>query len=518
MPVCADAHSSMQNREVIFQVIRSQGMSDTILSLKNITKTYPGVLALDQVSLDFKRGEVHAIVGENGAGKSTMIKIIAGALEPDSGEILVDGKAYYRLTPQETLSKGIAVIFQEFSQFDALTAAENIFVGEKVSDRWLVDYKVMSRTAKKIFDRFNVDINPNAQIMNLSPAYKQIVEISKAIHKEAKIIIMDEPTAPLTMAEVDTLYSIVNELRSNGVTILYISHRLDEIFTIADRVSVMRDGKYVTTKEIKETNRRELIELMVGRELKNSYPKPEGEPGDVILEIKNLTGNGVKNASFHVRNGEILGVAGLVGAGRTELMRVIYGADAMESGEIILHGKAVHVKSPANALEVGIGLIPEDRKHQGAFLLNSISWNICISNIKKLSKHLVVDSKSEKNQAEHYGKLLRIKAPSMGQKVVNLSGGNQQKVVLAKVMAAQTDVLIFDEPTRGIDVGAREEIYCLMRELSNQGKALIMVSSDMEELLGMSDRIVVMADGKIVGEILKEDFSQERVLELASAE
>lgn len=493
-------------------------MSDTILSLRNITKTYPGVLALDHVSLDFRRGEVHAIVGENGAGKSTMIKIIAGAIEPDSGEIVVDGDAFLKLTPQETISKGISVIFQEFSQFDALTAAENIFIGEKVSDKILVDYKEMSRTATTIFNRFNVDINPNAQIMNLSPAYKQIVEISKAIHKKAKIIIMDEPTAPLTMAEVETLYSIVNELRSNGVTILYISHRLDEIFTIADRVSVMRDGKYVTTKEIKDTNRKELIELMVGRELKNSYPKSEGEPGEIILEVKNVTGNGVRNASFHVRKREILGVAGLVGAGRTELMRVIYGADPMDSGEIKLHGKPVIVKSPSNALDAGIGLIPEDRKHQGAFLLNTISWNICISNIKKLSKYLVVDSKSENSQAENYGKLLRIKAPSMEQKVVNLSGGNQQKVVLAKVMAAETDVLIFDEPTRGIDVGAREEIYCLMRELSEQGKALIMVSSDMEELLGMSDRIIVMADGKMVGEILKEDFSQQRVLELASAE
>lgn len=493
-------------------------MEDIILSLRKITKRYPGVLALDEVSIDFYRGEVHAIVGENGAGKSTIIKTIAGAIQPDSGEIVIENVVYRKMSPQDAISKGVSVIFQEFSQFDSLTAAENIFIGEKAPDKLLVDYKEMNRKAKEIFDRFNVKINPKSQVMSLSPAYRQIVEISKAINKKSKIIIMDEPTAPLTMTEVETLYSIVRELKQNGITILYISHRLDEIFTIADRVSIMRDGKYITTKNIEDTNRSDLISLMVGRELKNSYPESKVESGEVALEVCNLYGNGVFDVSFNVRKGEILGIAGLVGAGRTELMRVIYGADRIERGEILVKGVPVKIKSPSGALEMGIGLIPEDRKNHGVFLQNSINWNISISNIRRISKYFVLNKKAEKEQAQKYGRLLRIKAPSMEQKVMNLSGGNQQKVVLAKVMAAQTDILIFDEPTRGIDVGAREELYCLMRELSNQGKALIMVSSDMEELLGMSDRILVMAEGRITGEVMKSDFSQQRILELASVE
>lgn len=493
-------------------------MKDTVLSLKNITKTYPGVLALDDISIDFARGEIHAIVGENGAGKSTLIKTIAGAIEPDSGQILIDGREFNRLSPQEAIQSGISVIFQEFSQFDALSAAENIFIGEKINGKAIVDFKEMNREAAKIFERFHVKINPKAQVQSLSPAYKQIVEISKAIHKNSKIIIMDEPTAPLTMAEVETLYEVVRELKQNGITIIYISHRLDEIFTIADRVSIMRDGKYIATRDIHETNRKDLISLMVGRELKNSYPEAGSSPGEVVLMTRNVTGNGVRDISFSVRRGEILGMAGLVGAGRTELMRVLYGADKIESGDILVRGKPVKVKSPSMALRLGIGLIPEDRKNHGAFLQNTISWNICISNIKEISKRFVLDRKKEKAQAESFGSRLRIKAPSMEQKVMNLSGGNQQKVVLAKVMAAQTDVLIFDEPTRGIDVGAREEIYLLMRELANQGKALVMVSSDMEELLGMSDRIIVMSEGRVSGEVARSEFSQQRILELASVQ
>ncbi|RCX09919.1 monosaccharide ABC transporter ATP-binding protein (CUT2 family) [Anaerobacterium chartisolvens] len=493
-------------------------MDNTVLKLSNITKTYPGVVALNDVSIEFKTGEIHAIMGENGAGKSTLIKVIAGAITPDSGEIIINGKTYRQMTPQEAISNGVSVIYQEFNLFESLTAAENIFIGEKISDKKLVDFKEMNQKAKKIFDKFNVKINPKAQVQSLSPAYKQIVEISKAINKNAKILIMDEPTAPLTMAEVEELFKIVNELKQNGITIIYISHRLDEIFTIADRVSIMRDGKYITTRNIEDTSRKDLISLMVGRELKNSYPQPEVEPSDIALEVKNISGNGIKNANFNVKKGEILGMAGLVGAGRTELMRVLFGADKMESGEILIKGKPVRIKSPAEALELGLGLIPEDRKHHGAFLQNSIEWNICISNIKKISKSGIVNRKSEKDQAKYYCDSLRIKTPSQEQKVLNLSGGNQQKVVLAKVMAANTDILIFDEPTRGIDVGAREEIYHLMRDLANEGKAIIMVSSDMEELLGMSDRIIVMAEGIIKGELTKTDFSQQLILEMASGE
>jgi ribose transport system ATP-binding protein len=491
-------------------------MNHAILSLSNITKTYPGVKALDDVSIQFDKGEVHAIMGENGAGKSTLIKTIAGAIEPDSGEIIIGDKVFGKLNPQQSIANGISVIYQEFNLFESLTAAENIFIGEKLSDKPIVDYKGMNQKAKQIFDKFNVDIDPNAQVQSLSPAYKQIVEISKAIHKNSKIIIMDEPTAPLTMAEVESLFNVIEELKQNGITIIYISHRLDEIYTIADRVSIMRDGKYITTRNIVDTNRNELISLMVGRELKNSYPVAAIQPTNVVMKVKNLSGNGIKNVSFHVKEGEILGFAGLVGAGRTELMRLIYGADKVEAGEIFIKGNKVKIKSPAQALQLGIGLIPEDRKLHGAFLGNSISWNICISNIKKIAKYGVVNRKVEKKQGEEYQDKLKIKTPSLEQKVMNLSGGNQQKVVLAKVLAASTDVLIFDEPTRGIDVGAREEIYQLMRELSNQGKALIMVSSDMEELLGMSDRILVVSKGELVGEVTKSEYNQERILELAS--
>lgn len=492
-------------------------MSETILALKNIKKVYPGVLALNDVSLEFKKGEIHAIIGENGAGKSTLIKIIAGATAPDGGEIMLDGVSYLKTTPQQAIANGIAVIYQEFNLFDSLTVAENIFVGEKSTGRHLVDFKSMNEESAKIFARFNVLIRPDAIVRELSPGQKQIVEISKAIHKRAKIIIMDEPTAPLSMAEVEKFFEIISELKANGITILYISHRLDEIFAIADRVSVMRDGKYIATKVVRETNRKELIGLMVGRELKGVYPGPSGIPGETALEVRGLAGNGVKDISFAVKRGEILGVAGLVGAGRTELMRVVFGAEKLEQGEILVKGCPVKIKSPARAIKLGIGLIPEDRKQQGAFLTMTIEWNICISNIQSLSRYWVVSKKAEKTQAQEYRDLLYIKTPSLAQRVMNLSGGNQQKVVLAKVLAAKTDVLIFDEPTRGIDVGAREEIYHLIRSLADEGKAIIMVSSDMEELLGMSDRIIVMAEGRLAGEVLKPEFNQQHVLELASA-
>ncbi|WP_391557658.1 sugar ABC transporter ATP-binding protein [Robertmurraya sp.] len=493
-------------------------MENTVLSLKHIVKSYPGVVALDDVSVSFNKGEVHAIVGENGAGKSTLIKIVAGAIQPDSGEIVVNGKLYQKLEPQESILNGISVIYQEFNLFDSLTAAENIFIGEKISNKPFVDYKEMNKKAEEIFKKFNVDINPNKQVKNLSPAYKQIVEISKAIHKNSKIIIMDEPTAPLTIAEVEKLYEVINDLKANGTTIIYISHRFDEIFQLADRVTILRDGKYISTKNIEDTNRQDLIRLMVGRELKNTYPSSDIKQGEIALEAINVSGNGVIDVSFHVKKGEILGFAGLVGAGRTELMRVVFGADKLVSGEIRINSRKVKVESPARAIELGIGLIPEDRKHQGAFLQKSIRWNISISNITKISKYGVVSRSTEKEQANSYQNQIRIKAHSLEQQVQNLSGGNQQKVVLAKVLATKTGVLIFDEPTRGIDIGAREEIYHLMRDLANQGKAIIMVSSDMEELLGMSDRILVMSGGKLTGELLKSEFSQERVLELASSD
>ncbi len=436
-------------------------MNSPILELKDITKAYPGVLALDKVSLAFEPGEVHALVGENGAGKSTLIKVIAGAIHPDAGEIVLKGTPYARLTPQEAIEKGVAVIYQEFNLFDSLTAAENIFIGERLSDKALVDYRDMSRRAAEIFGRFGVSINPQAEMHALTPALKQIVEISKAIHKQAQIIIMDEPTAPLSVSEVGKLFEIIAELKARGITIVYVSHRLDEIFAIADRVSVLRDGRHVATLPVSEIDRDGLIRLMVGRELNKSYPEAQGEPGETLLEARGLTGAAVHDASFELRRGEILGFAGLVGSGRTELMRLLFGADKILSGQLLVKEQAVSVRSPKAALRCGIGLIPEDRKATGAFLGQSVCWNVCISSLRRISRHLVINRRREKEQGEFYRQKLQIKTPSLEQMVLNLSGGNQQKVVLAKMMAANPDVLIFDEPTRGIDIGARAEFTSL---------------------------------------------------------
>ncbi len=495
-----------------------QTMTDKsiVLSLKDLTKQYPGVLALDRVSLDFVQGEVHALLGENGAGKSTLIKVIAGAIEPDGGSIRLDGLEYARMNPHLARSLGVEVIYQEFNLVPSMSVAENIFLGDKTGKGILVDRKAMVQRAQEVFRQFAIDIDPYALVRDLPSAKQQIVEIAKAVSKNVRILIMDEPTAPLTVNEVESMFEIVRQLKTRGVTILYISHRLEEIFRIADKVSVLRDGRYIATRRTEETNRKELISLMVGRELKESYPARLAVPGAVALEVRGLTGNGDVDISFQVRKGEILGLSGLVGAGRTELARVIFGAEPAERGDILLEGRPVQIRSPQDAIALGIGLIPEDRKHQGAFLDMDVKWNISFSQVRTLSRYAVVDSHREAALAEKYRDLLRIKTPSLGQQVKHLSGGNQQKVVLAKSLAAQSRVLIFDEPTRGIDVGAKQEIYNLMCELANDGIAIIMISSDMEELLGMADRILVLCEGRIAGEVPRAQFSQDYILDLAS--
>ncbi|MCM8709980.1 sugar ABC transporter ATP-binding protein [Clostridium sp. SYSU_GA19001] len=489
---------------------------EVALSLNNITKRYPGVVAIDNLSMSFYKGEVHALVGENGAGKSTLIKTISGAVVPDEGYIEVDGMKYEKMTPKVSRQHGVEVIYQEFNLIPGLTVAENICFGEVTGK--LVDFKVLRKKALDVFETMNISIDPDKLVSELPTAQQQLVEIAKAISKNAKLIVMDEPTAPLTVNEVESLFKIIENLKSRGITIVYISHRMEEIFSISDRVSIMRDGKYIDTKITSETNRKELIQLMVGRELAESYPKRSRITNEKALEVKNLSGNGDKDISFYVNKGEILGFAGLVGAGRTELARMIFGADKLETGEILIDGKKVNVRSPKEAIELGIGLIPEDRKQQGAFLTKGIDWNICISNIRKLCKNGVVDEKAAENQAKKYISELAIKTPYIDQLVMNLSGGNQQKVVLAKVLATDSNIIIFDEPTRGIDVGAKHEIYELMNRLANEGKAIIMISSDMEELLGMSDRIIVLSEGKIAGEVQKEQFDQNYILELASGQ
>ena len=487
-----------------------------ILSLRNLTKKYPGVLALNHVSLDFYAGEVHALLGENGAGKSTLIKAVAGAIDLDGGTIGIGGKEYAQMTPHLSRGLGVEVIYQEFNLVPSMSVADNIFLGDRLSSSLLVDDKLVQKKAAEILAQFKVNIAPKTLVRDLSIAQQQIVEIAKAVSKNVKILIMDEPSAPLSVSEVEIMFDVIRQLKQKGVTIIYISHRLEEVFRISDRVSVMRDGCYIATRNTAETNRKELISLMVGRELKESYPARMNPPGEITLEVRHLTGNGDRDISFSVRKGEILGISGLVGAGRTELAMLLFGAAPHESGEIWINGSPARIHSPGDAIRHKIGILTEDRKGQGLFLEMPVKWNISFPIIRRISQSGVVDTRRENEIAQKYKERINIKTPSLLQRVINLSGGNQQKVVLAKSLAAESDILIFDEPTRGIDVGAKQEIYNLMRQLAENGITILMISSEMEELLGMSDRILVLCEGRLAGEVMKDDFSQEHILDLAS--
>jgi ribose transport system ATP-binding protein len=411
----------------------------------------------------------------------------------------------------------VAVVYQELIQFDALSVADNIFMGvSKEKQPFLVNDRDNHAKTKELLAQFNCNIPPVTLIRELSVANRQIVEIIKAFVSNARIVIMDEPTAAITVEEQKNLFKIIKQLKQHGVTVIYISHRLEELFEICDRISVLRDGKYITTKTIAEMDKPSMIKLMVGRELSSSYPEKEPAQDETVLSVEGVSGNGLTDINFKLRRGEILGFAGLVGAGRTELMRLICGAAKKTSGRIVKDGKDLNLRSPRDGIEAGIGLIPEDRKAEGCFIDKPIYWNISISNLDSLSGGFVVNNRREMAQAEEYKQKLRLKTPSVKQLAVNLSGGNQQKVVLAKVMAIQPDILIFDEPTRGIDVGARYEIYTLMNELTRQGKSILMVSSDMEELLGLSERVVVLHEGRQTGVLSGADITQEKILSLAS--
>lgn len=489
----------------------------TVLSIRNLRKEYPGVVAINGLSCDFFEGEIHAIIGENGAGKSTLIKCIAGAIAPTSGSIILDGISYNTLDPRLAKKYGIEVIYQEFNLVPVISAAENVYLCEKTSDSLIVNTKERERMAAKIFEQMGVKIDPSQKVREMSPANQQVIEIAKAISRKVKILIMDEPTAPLTVSEVDMLFKIVKTLKSQGVTIIYISHRLEELFEIADRVTVMRDGNWIDTRDMIDVNRKELIRLMAGRTLNESFPSRKTRIGEEALRVENLSGNGVSNINFSLNKGEVLGFAGLIGAGRSELMHVIIGSVPKDQGKIFINQKEVDIKNPKNALEMGIGLIPEDRKRSGVFLNQTVKWNCSIAAIKKLSKSFIVNKKEEIKLAEYYRDKFMIKTPTLEQKVINLSGGNQQKVVLAKTMAANTNILIFDEPTRGIDVSTKQEIYKLMNELAESGHAIIMVSSEMPELLGMSDRLVVIAEGRQTGILERSQFDPNHILDLASS-
>lgn len=493
-------------------------MSDIILEVKNISKQFSGIKALNNVSMSFRKGEIHAIAGENGAGKSTLIKILAGAISPTSGKILLDGTEYESLTPSLSITKGIAVIYQEFNLIPYLTVAENIFFGKEITKNGIRDVKSMNKRAKEMFDEMGLQIDPKTRVNKLGVAYMQLVEIIKAVSKDVRVLIMDEPSAPLTNREIEVMFKIMNKLKQKGVTIFYISHRLEEIFEICDRVSIMRDGNYIITKDVKDVNRKSLISYMVGHELGENYPRAKSKSEEVVLEVVNLYTSKLKDINFSLKKGEILGLGGLVGAGRTEIAKAIYGADHIISGKVILHGKEVKIKSPAKGLKNGIGLVPEDRKQEGLMLGMSIKKNITLSILKRISNLSIINSNKEAEICKKLKDDLRIKSPNLEQKVKNLSGGNQQKVVFAKICAYRCDILIFDEPTRGIDVGAKQEIYQLMRQLAEQGKSIIMISSEMPELIGMSDRILVMSEGKITAELEGEQITQEAILDFASCE
>lgn len=485
-----------------------------MLSLDSITKIYPGVVALDKVSLSFKEGEVHAIMGENGAGKSTLIKIISGAIKPDGGTINLDGESFSSMSPSLSSSHGVAVIYQDIMLVEPLSVAENIFLGQKFGH--LFSKKLLEKKAQALFEEYGFSLNPSVPVASLSPANQTLVEICKAISNNAKIMIMDEPTASLASDEVDNLFRIIKKLKSQGVTVIYISHRLDEVFSISDRISVLRDGKFIKTVETKDTNREELIKLMVGRSLKESFPHNRQVSNEVVLEVKNLTGNSDTNISFSLHKGEILGLAWLVGSGRSEVAEIITGATHYQKGEILVNGKPEKITSVASALKLGIGLIPEDRKKQGCIEHNNVLFNSTLMCDQKYMLHEVISKKKREAIAASYKEKLEIKVPSLRSEVSSLSGGNQQKVVVAKIMAADLSIIFFDEPTKGIDVAAKSEIYALMDDMCQEGKSIVMISSDMEEVLGMSDRIVVLSEGEKAGELEKQKFSQENVLALAS--
>ena len=491
--------------------------NNTILEVANVNKYFPGVHALDNVNFSLRKGEVHALLGENGAGKSTLIKILAGVYNLDSGEILVDGKKVEIEGVCDSEELGISVIYQELALSQNMTVAENIFMGrEPTNIVGVVNYRKMRKDAQLILDNLGTSIRSNIKVSSLSIAHKQVVEIAKALSVDARIIVMDEPTASLSQEEVDRLFETIAGLKQRGVAIIYISHRMEELFKVADRVTILRDGKYIDTKEIQNTSKEDLVRLMVGRELIGYYTREESKTEEILLEVQDVNTEKVKNISLKVNKGEIVGIAGLIGAGRTELANAIFGIDEIESGKIILEGKEIRIKGPMDAIQNGIVLVPESRKDQGLILVQSVMFNITICVLDLFIKNFFrVSKKAEKSIVDEFIAKLKIKASSRRQHAVNLSGGNQQKIVLAKWLATKPKVLILDEPTRGIDVGAKAEIYALMNDLAKQGNGIIMISSELPEIINMSDKVYVMSHGEIRACFTRDEISQEDIISAA---
>lgn len=487
-----------------------------ILTLKNITKEFPGVKALDDVTINIERGTIHGLVGENGAGKSTLIKVLAGIYQPNKGEIILDGKPSRFNSPIEARRAGISVVHQEIKLAEPLSVAENMFLGNVQLKNGLVDWKGMRRRAREIVEDLGMDIDINAQVSSLTVAKKQIVEIMHAINNNSRILIMDEPSAVLTDRELEVMFRIVKQLRDEGITIIYISHRLDEIFGLCSNVSVLRDGCHIDTIPVASVDRQGLINMMVGREMGQEYPKEVGNVGGTILEVKNLSRGILQDISFEVKSGEVFGISGLVGAGRTELARAILGIDKPESGEVYVRGKKVHYRTFADAIRDGLGLIPEDRKLQGLVQIMSVKRNTTLVNMKRVLRAGVISSSLEEKLSKEYADKLHVVTPSMETEVQYLSGGNQQKVVIAKWLFQNSEILFLDEPTRGIDVGAKAEIYRLINRMAKEGKTIIMISSEMPELLGMCDRIMVMHEGHKMGELNAAEATQEKIMALCS--
>ena len=498
-------------------------MSETFLQMKHITKRFPGVLALNDVQFTLRRGEVHALLGENGAGKSTLMKILSGVYQPDEGEIIFDDKPVSFSDPLSAQNVGITIIHQEFNLFPELTVEENIFIGREFckKNRWRLDEKQQRQATIEILQKLNLAIKPDTLVADLTVAQQQMVEIAKAISVNARILIMDEPTAALTETEIESLFRVTRLLKEQGTGIVYISHRLEELALIADRATVMRDGQYISTVDYECVKISDLIAMMVGRDLGNIYPRREALQQRIpVLKVNGLTRKGVLNdINFTLYRGEILGFAGLMGAGRTELARAIFGADSIDSGTLKLNGKETVIKDISDAIQQGISYLTEDRKKEGLALNLSVERNIMLGNYPEYSDRFGnVDSRRCQQTSEEQVKALRIKTPNLEQAALNLSGGNQQKIIIARWVCKDTDILIFDEPTRGIDVGAKLEIYELMNRLVAKGKSIIMISSELPEVLGMCDRILVMRSGRITGELSAKEATQEKIMQYATLE